>query len=126
IAYQVSPFTIKEIIEFFLASSLYEPYMFEHVPKLYIKFVDDDIELVINNINDDLNLIYDQDSKSRRRARIMELGCLLTKSDDEGVTELKSRKQELESLLAATCEGPQHINFSQRIPRKIPLMQRKR
>ncbi|CAG8719678.1 15129_t:CDS:2 [Cetraspora pellucida] len=41
-------------------------------------------------------------------------------------TELKSRKQELENLLAATCEGPQHKNFSQRIPRKIPLMQRKR
>ncbi|CAG8790811.1 16268_t:CDS:1, partial [Cetraspora pellucida] len=59
--------------------SLYEPYMFEHVPKPYIKFVDDDIELVINNINDDLNLISDQDSKSRRRARIMELGYLLTK-----------------------------------------------
>ncbi|CAG8680679.1 14669_t:CDS:2, partial [Cetraspora pellucida] len=58
--------------------SLYEPYMFEHVPKPYIKFVDD-IELVINNINDDLNLISDQDSKSHRRARIMELSYLLTK-----------------------------------------------
>ncbi|CAG8746178.1 7288_t:CDS:2, partial [Cetraspora pellucida] len=159
--------------------SLYEPYMFEHVPKPYIKFVDDDIELVINNINDDLNLISDQVSKSRRRARIMELGYLLikksigldfnieditftsslklideisdkenehpsnlytednetspvttkstdffnngyicdhNKSDDEGIMELKSRKQELENLLAATREGldvPQHKNFRQ-------------
>ncbi|CAG8705797.1 7611_t:CDS:2 [Cetraspora pellucida] len=99
IAHQVYPFTIKEIIEFssnvedsnsidasssssikyFLAQSLYEPYMFEHVPKPYMKFVDDDIELVINNINDDLNLISDQDSKSCRRAMIMELGYLLTR-----------------------------------------------
>ncbi|CAG8779572.1 1689_t:CDS:2, partial [Racocetra fulgida] len=106
IAHQVSPFTIKEIIEFSSniedsnsvdrlrpppltedwelrgiswLQSLYEPYMFEHVPKPYIKFVDDDIEVIINNINDNLDLISDQDSKSRRRARIMELGYLLTK-----------------------------------------------
>ncbi|CAG8579935.1 7682_t:CDS:10, partial [Cetraspora pellucida] len=182
ITHKVSPFIIKEIIEF--PSNIedsnsidrlhplpltedweLQPYMFEHVPKPHIKFVDDDIKLVINNINDDLNLISDQDSKSRHRARIMELSYLLTKniigldfnieditftsslklfdetsdkendhpsnlyteddetspvttkstdfsnneyisdhneSDDEWIMELKSRKQELENLLAAT------------------------
>ncbi|CAG8469319.1 7825_t:CDS:2, partial [Scutellospora calospora] len=186
IAHQVSPFTISEIIEFSTNSkdsnnferlrsppltedwklrgvswlqSLYEPYMFEHVSKPYLEFVDDDIEVIINNIHDNLDLNSDQDAKTRRRARIMELGYLLTKkiigldfdieditfmssleldeisdkenesistskliteedetnpvitkcidfanseSDDEGIMELKSRRQELESLLAAT------------------------
>ncbi|CAG8796276.1 28038_t:CDS:2 [Gigaspora margarita] len=210
IAHQVSPFTIKEIIEFSSniedsnhverlrpppltedwelrgtswLQSLYEPYLFKHVSKPSIKFVDDDIEIITNNFHDNLDLNSGQDAKTRRRARIMELGYLLTKkivgldfdiedttftsslelvdeisdkenerpsaskllteedetspvitkcvdngyisdhleSEDEGIMELKSRRQELGNLLAATREsfrGPSVQKFSSKNSKK--------
>ncbi|CAG8448192.1 1651_t:CDS:2 [Dentiscutata heterogama] len=194
IAHQVSPFTIKEIIEFSSnvensnhverirpppliedwklrgiswLQSLYEPYLFENISKPYIKFVDDDIEIITNNFHDNLDLNSDQDAKTRRRARIMELDTTFTsslelvneisdkenerpstskllteedetshvitkcvdneytsdhiESEDEGIMELKSRRQELENLLATTREsfrGPSVQKFSSKNSRK--------
>ncbi|CAB4406875.1 unnamed protein product [Rhizophagus irregularis] len=64
-----------------LLQSIYEQHnLFERASKPNINFADSEVEDIINVFyNDEHNFILDQDEKTRRRARIMELGYILTK-----------------------------------------------
>ncbi|CAI2167480.1 1867_t:CDS:2 [Funneliformis geosporum] len=165
-----------------LLQSIYQHNLFESASKLNINFVDSDVDDIINIPNVENNFSLDQDEKIRRRVRIMELGCILTKKvngfdfdikedlftasselnknmesedddilhqtselsidedendilrttestfeeysedDDEGIMELKSRRQELETLLAVSrndVHNYKSAKFSSKKYRKV-------
>ncbi|GBC10647.1 hypothetical protein RclHR1_00980024 [Rhizophagus clarus] len=63
-----------------LLQSLYEHNLFERANKPNINFADSDVEDIINVFYDDEHkFILDQNEKTRRRVRIVELGYILTK-----------------------------------------------
>ena len=63
-----------------LLQPIYEHNLFEHANSPNINFADSEVEDIINifyDVEHDFSL--DQDEKTRRRVRIMELGYILTK-----------------------------------------------